>query len=275
MVYLLLRLAFQMYVLTSASAELLPGRSQVTPRAPSLWASGARTPRRQSNAPARPPVTPKAARPNPGRSRREVGGDGVGAGRRAGTWAEALHLQPPVVDAGDEGRQVGQAGAAGRLQQELALIAALHMQPHHGGAEAGAGSGAALRWERRRPLVPLHRPPLTATAPRPWIPAAGRKRGETGGERRRPALHWPPWGGSTARPSQPPEHPPEPPAALSPTRRRPRPPAPAALPLPALPLPSSEPLKGPAPSLPAAAAGKRVAGRCPRYKEREKKANVS
>lgn len=52
----------------------------------------------------------------------------------AGTCAQPLHLQPPVVDAGDEGRQFGQAGSAGRLQQELALVAALNMQPHHGGA---------------------------------------------------------------------------------------------------------------------------------------------
>lgn len=52
----------------------------------------------------------------------------------AGTCAQPLHLQPPVVDAGDEGRQLGQAGSAGRLQQELALVAALNVQPHHGGA---------------------------------------------------------------------------------------------------------------------------------------------
>lgn len=52
----------------------------------------------------------------------------------AGTCAQPLHLQPPVVDAGDERRQLGQAGSAGRLQQELALIAALNVQPHHGGA---------------------------------------------------------------------------------------------------------------------------------------------
>lgn len=52
----------------------------------------------------------------------------------AGTCAQPLHLQPPVVDAGDERRQLGQASSAGRLQQELALIAALNVQPHHGGA---------------------------------------------------------------------------------------------------------------------------------------------
>lgn len=71
------------------------------------------------------------------------------ARRRAVTCAQPLHLQPAVVDAGDERRQLGEAGAAGRLQQELALIAALHVQPHHGGAGASRETTAGPRGSSR------------------------------------------------------------------------------------------------------------------------------
>lgn len=99
----------------------------------------------------------------------------------AGTCAQPLHLQPPVVDAGDEGRQFGQAGSAGRLQQELALVAALNMQPHHGGAsrplaaphDLALGMAAALGCGRYggRGGAGGHKmaPPLRRASPQPRL----------------------------------------------------------------------------------------------------------
>lgn len=130
--------------------------------------------RRLLAAPASPSALPCPGAP-PLPSRRP------GGGMAAGTCAQPLHLQPPVVDAGDEGRQFGQAGSAGRLQQELALVAALNMQPHHGGAsrplaaphDLALGMAAALGCGRYggRGGAGGHKmaPPLRRASPQPRL----------------------------------------------------------------------------------------------------------
>lgn len=71
-----------------------------------------------------------------------------------------MHLQPPVVDAGHPSRELLQLRAPGRLQQELALVASLHVQHHHGRAEGPAEASG-----RRAGNTRAREAGLTRTAP--------------------------------------------------------------------------------------------------------------